>query len=117
MALTKFQTKRIEKHFTAWCEKTVPLRVQDRFRVGFELSEDEARLFELRQHWQDTGTWDTCKVVRFKEDATTSPWQFYCPDRKGRWHFYGQYPNSTDIEKLLVAVEKNAAGIFCDERV
>ena len=112
MALSEFEKKRIEKIFAAYCEKKVPLHVQDRFRVEFEIRGDEVKLFESRPHWQEQSIWVANKVARFKKEAQTNCWQLYCADRNGRWHLFAPHPASCDIEKLLAEVENNSTGIF-----
>jgi hypothetical protein len=112
MALSEFEKKRIERVFAAYCEKKVPLHVQDRFKVVFEVWGDEVKLFASRPHWEENNTWVASKVARFKKDAATNCWQLYSADKGGRWRLFQPYPITIDIEKLLATVERDATGIF-----
>jgi Protein of unknown function (DUF3024) len=112
MALSEFEKKRIERLFAGWCAKRVPLHVQDRFRVEFEVRGNEVKLFEARPHWQDAGSWIASKVARFKKDETTNCWQLFSAGRDGRWRLFEPYPISINIAKLLAVVEKDSTGIF-----
>jgi len=112
MALSEFEKEKIEKIFTAYCEKKVPLHIRDQFRVEFEIRGNEVKLFEFRPYWKDTNEWIPQKVARFKKDPGSNSWTLYWTDRNGRWHVFEPYPSSRDITKLLAEVDNDKTGIF-----
>jgi len=112
MALSEFEKNRIEKIFTDYCEKKIPLDIRDQLRIEFQIRGDEVSLSECRAPWRGEGEWTSMKVARFKKDQKTETWQLSWADRNDRWKPYPPLPYHRDIEKLLAEVEKSENGAF-----
>jgi len=112
MALTELEKKRIEKIFTDYCEKKVPLQYRNELRVEFQIRGNDVCLFECRAPWRGEGEWTSSKIARFKKDPKTETWQLNWADRNNKWREYPPLPFHARIEKLLEEVEKNENGAF-----
>lgn len=112
MALTEFEKKRIEKIFTDYCEKKVPLQYRNELRVEFQIRGNDVCLFECRPPWRREGEWTSSKIARFKKDPKTETWLLSWADRNNKWREYPPLPFHARIEKLLDEVEKNENGVF-----
>ena len=112
MALSEFETQRVKRIFSGYCETKVPHHVSDQFRVEFEIRGHDIKLFESRPHWQDKSKWIAHKIARFTKEKESNLWRLYYADRNGRWHIFEPFPSETDIEKLLDEVERDSSGIF-----
>jgi hypothetical protein len=112
MPLSELEKKRIEKLFTDYCAKKIPVQYHNELRVEFEIKGNEVYLLECRSPWRGEGDWTRMKVARFKKDPKTETWLLYWADRNSKWRQYPPMPFHARIEKLLDEVEKNENGAF-----
>lgn len=114
MPLSEFEIKRVDKLFTAYCERKVPCHLRGYLRLEYHIRLDEVSLFESRPHLQGSGEWISTRVACFRKDEEAGYWQLFWADRDNQWQPYSSLPFHRDIERLLQAVEKNESGVFME---
>jgi hypothetical protein len=97
---------------TSYCERRVPLEVRDQIRLHHEFRGDTVTLFEDRPGWKNPELWTHHPFAQFRFNKEDGNWTLYCADRNSRWHLYDIVPPTSNLEKLLKAVDEDQTGIF-----
>jgi len=73
MSLSKFELKRIEKIFTEYCEKRVPIELRSQIRIEYRVRGDEVKLYGSSPVWDGPAKGISGKVARFKKAPKPRP--------------------------------------------
>ncbi len=112
MALSDTVRHQADSIMTAYCERRVPLHVRDKVRMHHECRGDSVTLFEDRPYWDNPKEWSHMPIAQFRFKRETGKWVLYCADRNSKWHVYDIAKPSSNLERLLKAVDEDGTGIF-----
>lgn len=112
MALSEFETERIKRLFSAFCDRRVAPQFRTKIRVEYRIRGDEVTLYESRPGYNDPSRWYSTSIARFKKEPATNLWSLYWADRSDKWHRYEPAPSHADIDTLLTEVDRDPTGIF-----
>ncbi|MHB1050722.1 MAG: DUF3024 domain-containing protein [Bacteroidota bacterium] len=112
LALSDTVRHQADSIMTAYCGRRVPLEVRDQIRLHHEFRGDTVTLFEDRPGWKNPETWTHQPIAQFRFNSDDGQWTLYCADRNSRWHLYDLVQPTSNLEKLLKAVDEDQTGIF-----
>ena len=97
---------------SAYCERRVPLHVRNQVRMHHEIRGDAVTLFEDRPVWKNPKEWSHMPIAQVRFDKGTAKWTLYCADRNSKWHLYTIVRPSSNLERLIKAIDEDPTGIF-----
>jgi hypothetical protein len=112
MSLSDIAKQKADQIMSAYCERRVPMHVRDQVRMHHEFRGDSVTLFEDRPYWKNPNEWSHMPIAQFRFSKQTGQWTLYCADRNSKWHLYDIARPSSNIERLLKAVDEDVTGIF-----
>ena len=113
MALSEFETKRVEKLASAYIDRVrPPAHIRDQVDLAFRISDQSLELFEIRPLWNDPST----KIEESQAKTTyvkkSSVWKIYWMRADLKWHGYEPVPEVVMLEEFFEIVEEDTYGCF-----
>jgi hypothetical protein len=113
MALSEFETKRVEKLASAYIDRArPPAHIRDQLDIGFRIADQSLELFEIRPLWNDPST----KIEESQAKTTyvkkSGVWKIYWMRSDLKWHGYEPVPEVGTIEEFFEIVEEDAYCCF-----
>lgn len=113
MALSEFETKKIEKTVSAFIEKRrPPAYMRDQMDLGFRVSKQSVELFEIRPLWMDPSQKIEEAVAKATWVKSTKKWKIYWQRADLKWHRYDPDPEVDTLEEFLTIVDKDEYACF-----
>jgi Protein of unknown function (DUF3024) len=105
-----------QRRIALWVARnaTLPDAARDKIRYELVITTTSVTIVECRPPWRaDFGPeWTRFPIARVRYTKTKRQWSLYWRDRNLRFHPYGLAPPSSNIEELLVEVDRDPTGIF-----
>jgi Protein of unknown function (DUF3024) len=111
MALSEFETKRLQKALDAFIEKLrLPAHVRPQLDFGYRISGQSVELFEIRPVWNNPKEKRERPFAKATYVKTTETWRIFWQRADLKWHSYDPAPHVGSVEKFLeiVAEDKHA---------
>lgn len=113
MALSEFETKKIEKTVSAFIEKRrPPAYMRDQMDLGFRVSKQSVELFEIRPLWANPAEKIEEAVAKATWVKSTQKWKIYWQRADLKWHRYDPDPEVDTLEEFLTIVDKDEYACF-----
>ena len=111
MALSEFETKRIEKAVSSFIERRrPPAHIRSELDLGFRVSGQSVEIFEVRPVWKEPSKKMEHPVAKATYVKSRAVWKVYWMRADLKWHSYPPAPAVGTVEKFLslVAEDKHA---------
>ncbi|HEO97874.1 MAG TPA: DUF3024 domain-containing protein [Epsilonproteobacteria bacterium] len=112
MPIPPIQKQLVEKLMQAYCESRIPKEIQNQIRLSYTIRGNNITLIESRPFWKDETRWIDMKIAQVRFDNDSKTFTLYCADRNGRWHLYDFMEPSTELEEILLEIDRDPTGIF-----
>ena len=113
MALSEFETKRVEKLASQYIyAHRPPPHIRSQLDIGFRITEQSLELFEIRPRWDNPSEileHDFAKTTFVKK---TRSWKIYWMRQDLKWHCYEPVPRVASLEEFLSVVSEDAQACF-----
>lgn len=113
MALSEFETKRVEKLASNYTEKhRPPAHIRNDLDLGYRISGQSLELFEIRPRWNDPSTKIEESVAKTTYVKKSGTWKIYWMRRDLKWHGYEPAPEVSTLEEFFQIVEDDEYACF-----
>jgi hypothetical protein len=113
MALSEFETKKIEKAIAAFMEKRrPPISLRAKLNLGYRISGQSVELFEIRPRWDKPEQILESAFAKATYVRTQKAWKIYWMRADLKWHGYFPVPEVSSIEEFLDVVDKDEYASF-----
>lgn len=113
MAISEFETKRVEKLASDYTEANrPPAHIRDQLDLGFRVSDQSLELFEIRPRDNDSSTKIEESVAKTTYVKKTRSWKIYWKRADLKWHGYDPVPEVSTLEEFFEIVEEDQHGCF-----
>ena len=113
MALSEFETKKIEKEVSAFVERRrPPPHIRPRLDLGFRISGQSVEIFEVRPAWKDPGRKIERPVAKATYVKSRGVWKVYWMRADLKWHSYPPAPTVGSVSRFLSLVEQDKHACF-----
>ncbi|MCR9105417.1 MAG: DUF3024 domain-containing protein [Gammaproteobacteria bacterium] len=113
MAISEFETKRVEKLASDYTEANrPPVHIRDQLDLGFRVSDQSLELFEIRPRYNDPSAKIEESVAKTTYVKKTRSWKIYWKRADLKWHGYDPMPEVRTLEEFFEIVEEDQHGCF-----
>ena len=114
MAISEFETKRLEKIVGAFIEKHRPApHIRPELDLGFRISGQSVEIFEVRPLWRGKpGEIMEHPVAKATYVKSRELWRIYWMRADLKWHGYPTVPQVGSVEKFLALVAEDKHACF-----
>lgn len=110
MTLPELDVARVRR----WCDQRVPDHALQQVRVECEVPARHLTIVERRTPWREDRGLEctTVPIARLRYTAKDTPWTLSRRDRNLRFHRYDLTEPSTQIDDLLIEVDRDPTCTF-----
>ena len=113
MAISEFETKRLEHVVSRFIDKRrPPLQVRDELDLGYRISGQSVEIFEIRPWWKDKNEKIEEAVARATYVKGRRVWKVYWQRADLKWHRYDPVSEVDSIEEFLSVVDADEYACF-----
>ena len=113
MALSEFETKRIERLANEWVSrKRPPAHIRDQLDIGYRISGQSLTLFEIRPLSNDPKKTIEEPIAKTPYVKKTKLWKIYWQRADLNWHSYDAAPEVDSLEVFFEEVERDEWACF-----
>lgn len=113
MALSEFETRRVEKLASDYTEANrPPVHIRDQLDLGFRVSDQSLELFEIRPRYDDPSQKIEESVAKTTYVKKSRTWKVYWKRADLKWHGYEPVPEVGTLEEFFAVVEEDQYGCF-----
>ena len=113
MALSQFETKKVEKVVAQFVEKhRPPQNIRNKLDLAFRVVGQSVEIFEVRPVWREPTKKMECAVAKATFVKTQRIWKVFWQRADLKWHGYEPCPEVARLEQFLALVEKDEYACF-----
>jgi hypothetical protein len=113
MALSEFETKKLERTVSAFIERRrPPAHIRPELDLGFRVSGQSVEIFEVRPVWREPSKKMQHPVAKATYIKSRAVWKVYWMRADLKWHSYPPTPTVGTVEKFLSLVEEDKHACF-----
>lgn len=113
MAISEFETKRIEKLVGDYVERIRPdVHIRKKLDISFRISGQSFEIFELRPRWDDPSETIESPVAKATWVKSKKIWKLFWMRADLKWHGYQPHPVAKSLEEVLVIIEQDSHACF-----
>ena len=114
MAISEFETKRLEKVIGSFIEKhRPPPHIRAELDLAFRINGQSVEIFEVRPRWRgEPGETMEHPVAKATYVKTQALWKVFWMRADLKWHSYPPMPRVGTIEKFLALVGEDKHACF-----
>jgi hypothetical protein len=113
MALSEFETKKIEKEVAAFVEKRrPPPHIRPELDLGFRVKNQSVEIFEIRPLWDNPEERIEEPVAKATYVKTQRVWKVYWQRADLKWHRYDPDPEVDTLSEFLGLVDRDEYACF-----
>jgi len=113
MALSEFETKKVEKEVSAFiAQHRPPPHIRPELDLGFRVSGQSVEIFEVRPAWKDPSTKIEHPVAKATFVKSRGVWKVYWMRADLKWHSYPAAPTVGSVGKFLSLVDEDKHACF-----
>ena len=106
MALSEFETKKIEKEVRAFVEKRrPPPHIRPKLDLGFRVKGQSVEIFEVRPRWRHPEEKMEHSVAKATYVKTQRIWKIYWQRADLKWHGYEPNYEVETLQEFLAIVD------------
>ena len=113
MALSEFETKKIEKEVGSFVEKRrPPPHIRPELDLGFRVKRQSVEIFEIRPVWDNPNEKIEHAVAKATYVKTQKVWKVYWQRADLNWHRYDPSPEVVALSEFLLLVDRDEYACF-----
>lgn len=113
MALSEFETRRIEKIVGAFIEKRrPPPHVRPKLDLSFRIKDQSVEIFEIHPRYDQPQEKMENPVAKATFVKLQGVWRVFWQRADLKWHRYVPVPQVASVEKFLALVDKDEYSCF-----
>ena len=113
MALSEFETKKIEKEVSAFVEKRrPPPQLRNQLDLGYRVKGQSVEIFEIRPLWRHPGEKIEQPVAKATYVKKQKVWKVYWQRADLKWHRYEPDPEVITLQEFLGLVDRDEYACF-----
>ena len=113
MAISEFETKRIEKKVGQFIErKRPPAHIRNELDISFRISDQSFEIYEIRPQWNDPSKKIEGPIAKATYVKSKKIWKLFWMRADLKWHSYQPFPVFSHIEKILEVIKLDSHGCF-----
>lgn len=113
MALSEFETKRVEKLASAYVEAhRPPAHIRPELDIGFKVCDQSVELFEIRPRWDNPKEILEHTFAKTTFVKKSQVWKVYWMRQDLKWHRYDPVPEVNSLEDFFDVVSEDAFACF-----
>ena len=113
MALSEFETKKVEKAVAEFVEtRRPPPHIRPKLDFAYRISDQSVEIFEVRPVWDDPTKKMEHPVAKATYVQSRRIWKIYWMRADLKWHSYSPTPQVGVIEKFLSLVGEDKHACF-----
>ena len=113
MAVSEFETKRIEKIMEGYLKRTrPPVHIRNELDIAYRIDNQSVELFEVRPAFQNPNQKIEHAIAKATYVKRAKEWRLYWMRADLKWHRYEPVPEVDSLEEFLEAIEEDAHGCF-----
>ena len=113
MAISEFETKRIEKIVGQFVEKRRPKpEIRPELDIGFRLTDQSFEIFEIRPQWNNPTEKMESPVAKATFVKNKNEWKLFWMRADHKWHRYEPLPTTKSLEKILEEIDQDPYACF-----
>lgn len=114
MALSEFETRRLEKAVGAFVERRRPApHIRPQLDLAFRVWGQSVEIFEVRPKWRGApGETMEHSVAKATYVRSREIWKVFWKRADLKWHAYPPAPQVGSIERFLALVDEDRDGCF-----
>ena len=113
MAVSEFETKRIEKIMEGYLERTrPPVHIRNELDIAYRIDNQSVELFEVRPAFQNPDQKIEHAIAKATYVKRANEWRLYWMRADLKWHRYEPVPEVDSLEEFLQVIEEDAHGCF-----
>ena len=113
MAISEFETRKIEKAVSAFIERRrPPPSLRSKLDLGFRVSGQSVEMFEIRPDWQDPQSKLELPFAKATYVKSRGVWKVYWMRADLKWHPYPPAPVVDTVEQFIALVDEDEYACF-----
>ena len=113
MAVSEFETKRIEKIMEGYLERTrPPVHIRNELDIAYRIDNQSIELFEVRSAFRNPEQKIEHAIAKATYVKRAKEWRLYWMRADLKWHRYEPVPEVDSLEDFLEVIEDDAHGCF-----
>ena len=113
MALSEFETKKIEKEVRAFVEeRRPPPHIRPELDLGYRVKGQSVEIFEVRPRWRHPTEKIEHPVAKATYVKTQRIWKIYWQRADLKWHGYEPNPQVETLAEFLAVVDRDEYACF-----
>ncbi|MGB5584490.1 MAG: DUF3024 domain-containing protein [Gammaproteobacteria bacterium] len=113
MALSEFETKKIEKEVGAFVEsRRPPPYMREELDLGYRIKGQSVEIFEIRPLWRHPGEKIEEAVAKATYAKTRKVWKVYWQRADLKWHRYDPVPEVDNLQDFLDLLDRDEYACF-----
>ena len=113
MALSEFETKRVEKAVLTFFERRrPPPHVRHELDIGYRITGQSLELFEIRPRWNNPKERMERPFAKATFVKTTDTWKVFWRRADLKWHGYEPASQVDSVEQFLTVVDEDKYACF-----
>jgi len=113
MALSEFESRRVEKLASAYVEAhRPPAYIRAQLDIGFRISDQSLELFEIRPRWDNPKEILEHAFAKTTYTKKSRSWKIYWMRQDLKWHRYDPVPEVASLEEFLFIVSEDVLACF-----
>ena len=113
MAISEFETKRIEKKVGQFIKrKRPPAHIRNELDISFRISDQSFEIYEIRPQWNDPSKKIEGPIAKATYVKSKKIWKLFWMRADLKWHSYQPFPVFSHIEKILEVIVQDSHGCF-----
>jgi hypothetical protein len=113
MAISEFETKRVEKTMEAYLERTrPPVHIRKELDIAYRIENQSVELFEIRPAFRVPNQKIEHAIAKATYVKRAKEWRVYWMRADLKWHRYEPVPEVDSLDDFLKIIEEDAHGCF-----
>ncbi|MDY7093599.1 MAG: DUF3024 domain-containing protein [Acidobacteriota bacterium] len=113
MALSEFETKRVERAVAGFMDRRrPPAHIRPKLDFGYRITGQSLELFEIRPRWNDPSQTIESAIAKATYVKRTGIWKVYWQRADLKWHPYDPAREVHSVEEFLALVEADEFSCF-----
>lgn len=113
MALSEFETKRIEELASLCIEQLrPPEHIRQKVDISFRIQDQSVEIYEVRPQWQNPDRKIEVPIAKATYVKTTHTWKVFWQRADMKWHRYDVQSEVASLEDFFSIVKADEYGCF-----
>lgn len=113
MAISEFETKRVEKLAQEYVDRhRPPVHVRSQLDIEYLINDQSLELLEVRPRWDNPDEIFRTSFAKCTFVKKTKTWKVYWMRQDLKWHSYEPVPEVPRLEDFIEVVSEDKMGCF-----